>query len=62
MAKKDARPSGHGTFSDGYIAGWKAVLGKDAMPTHIPGPQKIPNGLSAYEHGYEQGRAVAGGK
>jgi hypothetical protein len=49
------------TFVDGYIAGWRSILGQSATPTYIP-DYELPPGKPPYEQGYEQGRAVAGGK
>jgi len=43
-------------YTEGYIAGWRSILGKSALPSHIPEYKLLP-GKSAYEQGYEQGRA-----
>jgi hypothetical protein len=49
------------TYDDGWIDGWKSVCGPDAM---VPPPleKSSPPGFEPYRYGYEQGRAVAGGK
>jgi hypothetical protein len=57
MADGDERKS----FAEGYIDGWKSILGEGAPLPPIPA-YALPIGKTEYEHGYEQGRAVAGGK
>jgi hypothetical protein len=49
------------SFEEGYIDGWRSILGEGAPLPSIPS-YAIPAGKTEYEHGYEQGRAVAGGK
>ena len=46
-----------GTFADGYLDGWQSVAGDAALP---PVPKtKIPPGKSAFQAGFEYGRAEA---
>jgi hypothetical protein len=49
------------SFAEGYTDGWKSILGEGAPLPPIPA-YALPVGKTEYEHGYEQGRAVAGGK
>jgi hypothetical protein len=49
-------------FVEGYIAGWRSIPGVwPPTPSDIP-EYELPPGKSPYNQGYEQGRAVAGGK
>jgi hypothetical protein len=50
-------------YRRGYQHGWRST--RQAEPNHLP--DTIPDGAkrsdqSAYEAGFEQGRAIAGGK
>ena len=49
------------TFKQGYIDGWRSVLGQGAPLPTIPA-FAVPAGKTEYQHGFEQGRAVAAGK
>jgi hypothetical protein len=48
----------NGTFSDGYLGGWKSVYGQGVAVPAIP-PCALPNGKTEYQHGYDKGRAAA---
>jgi len=47
-----------GTFTDGFIEGWRSVLGQGAALPGIPS-YAIPTGKAEYEHGYDEGRKAA---
>ena len=49
------------SFVEGYIAGWRSILGHLATPMSIPIYELLPD-KSPYQQGYEQGRAFAGGR
>jgi hypothetical protein len=48
-------------FEQGWLDGWKSICGPDAF---VPPARNmpVPDGFDPYRYGYEQGRAVAGGK
>jgi hypothetical protein len=47
-------------FSEGWATGWKSICATEEPP---PAPDiGVPGGCDPYDYGYEQGRAVAGGK
>jgi hypothetical protein len=47
-----------GTFEDGYLNGWRSVLGEGAPLPSIPS-YAIRAGKTEYRHGYDEGRAAA---
>jgi uncharacterized tellurite resistance protein B-like protein len=53
------RGNEHKSFVEGYIDGWTSIESAPIPP--IPA-FTLPAGKTEYEHGYEQGRALAGGK
>ena len=50
-----------GSFADGWRDGWKSVCGEREAVAPIPSIA-LPSGADPYTYGYQQGRAVAGGK
>jgi hypothetical protein len=52
------------SFAAGYFDGWKAIPGSGPPPaiSSYTTPQAVPAGKTPYQAGYEQGRAIAGGK
>jgi hypothetical protein len=48
-------------FEAGWSDGWKAICGPDASVPPLRG-RTVPSGFDAYQYGYNQGRAIAGGK
>jgi hypothetical protein len=49
-------------FAEGFIAGWRSIPNvSPPVPPSIP-DYKVRSGKPPYEQGYEEGRAVAGGK
>lgn len=48
----------HKTFEDGYLDGWRSVLGDGAALPGIPA-YAIPAGKTEYQHGYDEGRKEA---
>ena len=44
-----------GTFRDGYLEGWKAVLGNNAPTPGVPGKPGTPAGKTEYQFGLERG-------
>ncbi len=46
------------TFTDGFIAGWKSVMGASANIPLIP-PHSVPAGTTAYGHGIAKGVEAA---
>jgi hypothetical protein len=49
------------SFVEGYIAGWRSILGHLVTPMSVPIYELLPD-KSPYQQGYEQGRAFAGGR
>lgn len=46
------------TFADGFIAGWKSVMGEGAAAPGIP-LYAVPAGTTAYLHGVAKGVEAA---
>ena len=44
------------SFAEGYIDGWRSMAGTDAPIPTIP-QFAVPANKSAYQHGYDVGRA-----
>ena len=53
MARSKEPPK---SFAEGYIDGWRSVMGTDAVVPGIP-QFAVPGNKSAYQHGFEVGRA-----
>lgn len=49
---------GRGTFSDGFIAGWRSIMGPGAPIPGVP-PHSIPAWTTAYLHGITKGIEAA---
>jgi hypothetical protein len=50
--------SNDGTFAEGYIVGWKSVLGHGAGNPSIPS-FSVPSGKTQYQHGIDMGVKAA---
>jgi len=46
------------SFEEGYITGWKSIMGQNAMEPGIPG-YAVPIGKTEYEHGVSEGEKDA---
>jgi hypothetical protein len=46
------------TFADGFIAGWKSIMGAGAPIPRIPS-FSVPSGTTAYLHGVAKGVEAA---
>jgi hypothetical protein len=44
------------SFAEGYIDGWRSVMGTDAAIPNIP-PFAVPGNKTSYQHGFDVGRA-----
>lgn len=60
----DENPYPKGSFAEGYFDGWKSIPGAGQPPaiSSYTTSYAVPEGETPYQAGYEQGRAVAGGK
>jgi hypothetical protein len=57
MKEPKTQPDGAPLYQDGYLKGYRSVMGSDATCPSIPTTPSIPAGKTEYEVGQEMGKA-----